>query len=397
MLQVQKHPYKGRCYTTTTNVQAGEYLLRLKPYVAVPDSESRERCCANCLRLLSNTPIQTFNHLEIVSYCSKECQTADRIFFDQENSFYSDVQSAEILPSVSGLSNYAKDYTRMLLRSLWRRYLELSGKSDWEDQASFDQVFLLCSNSKCFPQERVKEFCSVADILTSFIIHSCSSMSLDTFLPAINEDSELPRQEFIESKYLSTQYSLLWKKVLVLICKEECNSFGTYTFRFLGPKYERQPYGLALYPGAVFFNHSCLPNVCHITSETGEMTFFALRDLKAGEEAMICYVQPENTAQALNPESGKERRAGLKDHFFFDCDCERCDVEQKQDEVAFKRIQETSRSYVCKDSTCFGRYIPSDLLPRAPSSELDKIDSAKQLDPPKTSITWMCEACYTTN
>jgi hypothetical protein len=138
---------------------------------------------------------------------------------------------------------------------------------------------------------------------------------------------------------------------LSLICKEECNSFGIYTFKLQGSSVPRQCYALGLYPTSVYFNHDCAPNAGHIVISPGQqkqdqnqkqkeavdtvskgggekmppgtMTMYATCDIQAGEEVCISYVSIQST-QTVGIE---ERRAFLKEYFFFDCDCTRCDAE----------------------------------------------------------------------
>ncbi|KAJ3030187.1 UNVERIFIED_CONTAM: hypothetical protein HDU68_009828 [Siphonaria sp. JEL0065] len=182
----------------------------------------------------------------------------------------------------------------------------------------------------------------------------------------------------------------LLASTLALICKEECNSFGHYSFSILGQQFQRQGYALGVHPSAVFFNHSCSPNVGHVprprvSGENGAgaleypgmMVFFAIDDIRRGEELCLSYVGVQGlhdykrvatTATsplsvttlgggemtALSPlsalplrlsakEKGNDsidmispntrhsnvlqRRKKLKKVFTFDCDCTRCIVE----------------------------------------------------------------------
>lgn len=73
--------------------------------------------------------------------------------------------------------------------------------------------------------------------------------------------------------------------------------------------------GLALYPGASFFNHSCAPNAVYIFDGKC-MVFRALRPIKPGEEVLISYIRLVG---------GKHRRRErLHSHYYFDCSCEAC-------------------------------------------------------------------------
>ena len=74
-----------------------------------------------------------------------------------------------------------------------------------------------------------------------------------------------------------------------------------------------EPYGLAVYPTASFFNHSCYPTAARSTplGFTGlQLRVVALRDLEPGEEVSIRYLE---TGQAE-----------LRAHYGFTCACARC-------------------------------------------------------------------------
>ena len=77
--------------------------------------------------------------------------------------------------------------------------------------------------------------------------------------------------------------------------------------------------GLWLEPS--LFNHSCAPN-CHKVLLADWMFVYALRDVASGEECTISYVPVD--------QSGKERRATLKQAWEFDCRCQRCQREESK-------------------------------------------------------------------
>ncbi|KAI9327107.1 hypothetical protein BDR26DRAFT_876091 [Obelidium mucronatum] len=178
----------------------------------------------------------------------------------------------------------------------------------------------------------------------------------------------------------ATTVSLLASS-LSLICKEECNSFGHYSFSILGNEYDRQGYAVGVHTSAVFFNHSCSPNVGHVprskiqhfypsqttknTTTTndsndtlespGMMVFFAIDDIPKGQELCLSYVgvqglhnyhvghhagcfgsttntiRGQDSIDLITPQTRHcnvlDRRAKLKKVFTFDCDCTRCIVE----------------------------------------------------------------------
>ncbi|KAI0754279.1 SET domain-containing protein [Daedaleopsis nitida] len=88
-------------------------------------------------------------------------------------------------------------------------------------------------------------------------------------------------------------------------------------------------------------NHSCRPNVCRSWNiDTQEMAFRTLRDVQAGEELCMSYVDVDVLA------TRKQRKAELEEAFGFKCACEACTLEGEEGvdsdrrRVAVKRLYE---------------------------------------------------------
>ncbi|KAJ2555665.1 hypothetical protein EV175_002215 [Coemansia sp. RSA 1933] len=84
---------------------------------------------------------------------------------------------------------------------------------------------------------------------------------------------------------------------------------------------ESECLGFTIYSTAVYFNHSCAPNV-RKTRKQRTMHFVSCRDIAQDEELFIAY--------GSVADSGPERRQRLQDHFFFECTCDRCLAEATQ-------------------------------------------------------------------
>jgi hypothetical protein len=75
---------------------------------------------------------------------------------------------------------------------------------------------------------------------------------------------------------------------------------------------------LGVYPLAAMLNHSCVPNAVRVFS--GEiMVAHASKNIKAGEEIVWSYLPPTQPYPV--------RSATLKNHYGFECACERCALE----------------------------------------------------------------------
>ncbi|EKF26910.1 hypothetical protein MOQ_009378 [Trypanosoma cruzi marinkellei] len=90
----------------------------------------------------------------------------------------------------------------------------------------------------------------------------------------------------------------------------QCNSFGLFNA-------DGNCIGVALYPEASYFNHSCCPNICRVTYRGLFAAFHALREIPKGEPLTICYVDVQETSTA-------ERRRTLFSSYRFFCECARC-------------------------------------------------------------------------
>ncbi|KAG5202233.1 hypothetical protein JEQ12_003623 [Ovis aries] len=93
-----------------------------------------------------------------------------------------------------------------------------------------------------------------------------------------------------------------------------------------------------LFSSMSLLNHSCDPN-CSIVFNGPHLLLRAVRDVEAGEELTICYLDMLMTSE--------ERRKQLRDQYCFDCDCFRCQTQDKDadmltgDEQVWKEVQES--------------------------------------------------------
>lgn len=101
--------------------------------------------------------------------------------------------------------------------------------------------------------------------------------------------------------------------------REMSNSFGLWEGTGeQGVTDDQELLGWGIYPSAVYFNHSCEPNI--IKLRRGRyLQFVATRDIRPGEEACIAYGSVEDPTP--------ERRKRLLEHYHFWCTCTRCNRE----------------------------------------------------------------------
>jgi hypothetical protein len=105
-------------------------------------------------------------------------------------------------------------------------------------------------------------------------------------------------------------------------------------------------FGSAVIPEASRMNHSCTPNVYHCWNETiNQLTVHAIRDIKAGEEILTCYI---NVCGKTTDRQSKLARWG------FTCDCAACDQSTpygQASELRRTRLCDVNRMIFASDSS----------------------------------------------
>lgn len=102
-----------------------------------------------------------------------------------------------------------------------------------------------------------------------------------------------------------------------ILGSEYGNSFGIWQ---ISEESEGREYlGYMVHPEASYFNHSCSPNVLK-RREGRVMRYVLARDVSCGQQLCIDYKDILHLCVA-------ERRTTLKENWFFDCKCDRCELE----------------------------------------------------------------------
>lgn len=305
----------GRKFVAARNIAPKEAVFSATPFSRVPDSFSQTKVCSACVREPAKpvappenrpTLAKSCDFCPLVYYCSNECFERDTAIHQIECLFWR--SNVDLRADFLTWDTYTQDYTTLLIRLIIRASL---------NQIDFHKVWNMCDNFQIWTDAQLSKFLPPAIILQKFITTSIP----DFAFPEFNTEEVGVRimKVFTMNNYCSNINASLLSACLLLVCKEECNSFGIYTYNYTGSSNPRQGYGLALYPTAVFFNHSCKPNVEHFTNEEGKMVFIAPNGLSKGQEATISYI-----SDGL---SVKERKRLLNDWFLFDCGCEKCTEE----------------------------------------------------------------------
>ncbi|KAF8628307.1 hypothetical protein AX17_006010 [Amanita inopinata Kibby_2008] len=106
--------------------------------------------------------------------------------------------------------------------------------------------------------------------------------------------------------------------IRTLLARDHGNVFGIWD---MAPQADSEMLGWGLYVQGSYFNHDCNPNVKKQRSNRA-MAFFAMRDIEAGEELCTTYIDVNDPVL--------QRRKELKEEWYFDCACARCQKELKE-------------------------------------------------------------------
>ncbi|KAF9113468.1 hypothetical protein BGX27_001532 [Mortierella sp. AM989] len=110
------------------------------------------------------------------------------------------------------------------------------------------------------------------------------------------------------------------------LCRFHCNNFSIH---------DSQLFTMAegTFPIGALFNHSCRPNAI-VMYEGKVQIVIALEDIETGQEVCTSYV--DNGVQR------EERRQLLREKYFFDCLCPRCDNKSQEQQPLAPVVEETT-------------------------------------------------------
>ncbi|OQV13585.1 putative Histone-lysine N-methyltransferase ASHR1 [Hypsibius exemplaris] len=116
--------------------------------------------------------------------------------------------------------------------------------------------------------------------------------------------------------------------------------------------------GIGLYFGISQFDHSCVPNALFFTrSDAPKVQVVAVAPIKALADVRIAYIDPSKPTQ--------QRRAELKESYYFSCSCNRCHSIERDG---------MARSLVCPSKRCEGFILlGKDWLPLGPCQRCDSV------------------------
>ncbi|KAL1769896.1 histone-lysine N-methyltransferase SMYD3 [Sigmodon hispidus] len=281
---------RGNGLRAVVSLRPGELLFRSDPLAYTVCKGSRGVVCDRCL--LGKEKLMRCSQCRIAKYCSAKCQ---------KKGWPDHKRECKCLKSCK--PRYPPDSVRLLGRAIVKLMDEKPSES--EKLYSF---YDLESNGdlkcQCKLTEEKKE--GLRQLAMTF--------------------QHFMREEIQDASQLPPSFDLFEAFAKVI-----CNSFTICNA-------EMQEVGVGLYPSMSLLNHSCDPN-CSIVFNGPHLLLRAVREIEAGEELTICYLDMLMTSE--------ERQKQLRDQYCFECDCIRCQTQDKDadmltgDEQIWKGVQES--------------------------------------------------------
>ncbi|KAF3441970.1 hypothetical protein FNV43_RR15886 [Rhamnella rubrinervis] len=264
--------------TQHKNENMGRPALPGPPPIRVGLTESAGRVCYFCLRKLG---ITTSCQSQAASFCSEECQKQSKVFHDVE------------------------------IRADWSAYDDYCRSHGLKYPLLVKRFACMVISGGASPD--------LLDILQP------ASLSPEV-ISLMEEDFDLLRSAFTVADIPNEQVAFLTKQWYIgILARIRVNAFRV---EVAGGLYEdllssaaasieaEAALGNAVYMLPSFYNHDCDPNAHIIWIENVDARLKALRDVDAGEELRICYIDASMDRDA--------RQTLLSQGFGFQCSCSRC-------------------------------------------------------------------------
>ncbi|KAI9036710.1 S-adenosylmethionine-dependent methyltransferase [Aspergillus affinis] len=315
----------GKGLFASTSLKTGEDVLSIQnPFVAVLETPRLDDTCSGCFgkRQLENVDaaLKACTGCQVVKYCDRTCQSKD---WKAAHSLECSIYQ-KLKPRVLPIN--ARAVLRIVLRS---------------------------QRQKCTPQE-----------MELFL-------QLETHVQEIQRDNPAQLERIGISAKAVKVYSGTDMK------EETISAFGAKldlnSFNMTNPLYDQ--IGLYLHPFAALINHSCDYN--SVVGFDGHQLFVkAIRPIQKDEQIFISYIDTTNPY--------KIRRAELRERYYFDCRCPKC--EQGLDGPADKFPNTSSSSPADPSDLEADGKEAQKILDRASALDTDPVESIIQLE---SAMRWL--------
>jgi len=265
---------KGRGLRAKEDVKAGTLLLPGIPFAYVLNAETAPSNCHRCLATpaaaASDAPaptLRTCSKCKYALYCNPECQKAA----------WPDHKTECAAIKKIGVDNVPHELVRLVSRTLFKRVqMEKDG---------------------------------IESDVSEMFMKSTELEALDMNLLDFEQKQVLAgRVAAVKSFWPKGAFPFTDDDVLKIFLQIKNNAF------MLSDK-GGQFVGTAHHVDQSLFNHSCLPNA-GVVQNSFRSEVRALKDIEAGEEILINYIDPLATST--------ERKTDIKERYGFDCGCLDC-------------------------------------------------------------------------
>lgn len=324
---VKHSPNKGRYLVAKVPIKGGDNFFNCPPFACAVHESTKDFVCQNCFNDLKKEADDThWDHwCEVcrqIWYCSEKCKQEDaKIHSGVECRAFQRINTDEYDPDIM-------TEIRALLRVFARIAPKESNTPD-ETVASLPSDYAENSNLSLAPPKSLKSNFSIKALEFWQLISNSYALvengTLEGLMGVVNYTLSLLDPEALLSPEDTLEY----------YCKIRCNMFG------VGGTENDRLVGYGVYVEASFFNHSCIPNVslsrdnCSLVHQ-----FYALKDLEAGTELNISYIDD------LTKDT-EGRRQHLLENYFFKCICARCILPQ-----------DSIPDFICQVRDCKGFLVP---------------------------------------
>ncbi|KAI3822748.1 hypothetical protein L1987_10345 [Smallanthus sonchifolius] len=277
-IQVLLTESAGRGVFATRSIEPGELIHTAKPLVSHPSISSIEKVCYFCLK---NTPQPSDFQPHKVLFCSEECR-------EQAKGFYEVEKEADWSAFVAHCRTRGLKYPFLAKRLAC---MVISGV------ASADSLDILqpARLSAEMISQMEEELCLLRDAL---------------------EDSGMKGEQLT---FLNIEwYAGVLARIRINAFRIELagNTYEDLLALAAASVESEAAVGNAVYMLPSFYNHDCDPNTHIVWVENVEARLKALREIEAGEELRICYIDASMDRDA--------RQNLLSNGFGFECNCPRC-------------------------------------------------------------------------
>ncbi|XP_074523305.1 histone-lysine N-methyltransferase SMYD3 [Halichoeres trimaculatus] len=266
-------PGKGNGVRAKARIRGGELVYSAEPLASCVSNKQAREVCHHCFT--RRETLLRCSQCKLARYCNTTCQ---------KQAWSSHKRECKCLRSL--LPRIPTDSVRLAARIVFSSLNPSQSPS-----------------VELYPLEEHETH------LSSMSEHKKHGLSQLASMLELYLQPEMPHlaQEMVSALPPSCQESLS------LIAKVTCNCFTISDG-------ELQEVGVGLYPSLSLLNHDCRPN-CVMVFEGTNLKLRAVRDIDAGEELTISYIETLMVTE--------DRQKQLEEQYHFICHCQRCDSQDK--------------------------------------------------------------------